>query len=87
MIPLLDLNNHIKCSAIDSSARLTRTQSGIEVDAFIKQLLDGKISGLITAGVNPVYSLSLGEKIKGAISDLDFSLSFSMKEDETSSLP
>ena len=83
---ILDLNNHIKCSAIDNSARLTRTQSGIEVDAFIKQLLDGKISGLITAGVNPVYSLSLGEKIKDAISDLDFSLSFSMKEDETSSV-
>jgi molybdopterin-containing oxidoreductase family iron-sulfur binding subunit len=83
---ILDLNNHIKSLAIDNSARLTRTQSGNEVDIFIEELLDGKISGLLTVGVNPVYSLSEGEKIKKAISDLDFSLSFSTKEDETSSV-
>ena len=83
---ILDLNNHIRSLAIENSARLTRTQSGNEVDIFIKELLDGKISGLITVGVNPVYSLSEGEKIKEAIKNLDFSLSFSMKEDETSSV-
>ena len=83
---VLDLNNHIESQAIDNSARLTRTQSGNQVDVFIEELLDGKISGLITVGLNPVYSLSDGEKIKKAISDLDFSLSFSMKEDETSSV-
>ena len=83
---ILDLNNHIKSLAIDNSARLTRTQSGNEVDIFINELLDGKISGLIAVGVNPVYSLSEGEKIKNAISNLDFSLSFSMKEEETSSV-
>ena len=83
---ILDLNNHIKSLAIDNSARLTRTQSGDELDAFIEDLLAGKISGLIAVGVNPVYSLSKGEKIKEAIKNLDFSLSFSMKEDETSSV-
>ena len=83
---ILDLNNHIRSLAIENSARLTRTQSGNAVDVFVKELLDGKISGLITVGLNPVYSLSEGEKIKKAISDLDFSLSFSMKEDETSSV-
>ena len=83
---ILDLNNYIKSFAIDDSARLIRTQSGDEVDIFLEELLDGKVSGLITVGVNPVYSLSEGEKIKKAISDLDFSLSFSMKEDETSSV-
>ena len=83
---ILDLNNHIKSLAIDNSARLIRTQSGDEVDAFIEDLLAGKLSGLITVGVNPVYSLSKGEKIKEAIKNLDFSLSFSMKEDETSSV-
>ena len=83
---ILDLNNHIKSLAIDNSARLTRTQSGDEVDAFIEDLLAGKLSGLIAVGVNPVYSLSKGEKIKEAIKNLDFSLSFSMKEDETSSV-
>ena len=83
---ILDINNYIRSSAIDNSARLTRTQSGSDVDIFIKELLGGQIDGLITVGVNPVYSLSEGEKIKKAISDLDFSLSFSMKEDETSSV-
>ena len=83
---ILDLNNHIKSLAIDNSARLIRTQSGDEVDAFIEDLLAGKLSGLIAVGVNPVYSLSKGEKIKEAIKNLDFSLSFSMKEDETSSV-
>ena len=83
---ILNLNNHIKSSAIDNSARLTKSQSGNEVDTFTEELLDGKISGLITVGVNPVYSLSEGEKIQEAIKNLDFSLSFSMKEDETSSV-
>ena len=83
---ILELNNYIKSLAIDDSARLTKTQSGNEVDVFLEELLDGKVSGLITVGVNPVYSLSEGEKIKKAITDLDFSLSFSMKEDETSSV-
>ena len=64
---ILDLNNHIRSLAIENSARLTRTQSGNEVEVFIKELLDGKISGLITVGLNPVYSLSEGEKIKKAI--------------------
>ena len=83
---ILDLNNHIGSLATENSARLTRTQSGDKVDVFINELLDGKISGLIAVGVNPVYSLSKGEKLKGAIKNLDFSLSFSMKEDETSSV-
>ncbi|MDC3050931.1 TAT-variant-translocated molybdopterin oxidoreductase [bacterium] len=83
---ILDLNNHIKSQAIDNSARLIRTQSGNEVDIFLKELLDGKISGLITVGVNPIYSLSEGEKIREAVKNLVFSLSFSMKEDETSSV-
>ena len=83
---ILELNNYIKSLAIDDSARLTKTQSGNEVDVFLEELLDEKVSGLITVGVNPVYSLSEGEKIKKAITDLDFSLSFSMKEDETSSV-
>ena len=58
---VLNLNNHIKSSAIDNSARLTRVQSGNEVDIFTEELLDGKISGLITVGVNPVYSLPEGK--------------------------
>ena len=61
---VLDLNNHIESQAIDNSAKLTRTQSGNEVEIFLEELLDGKVSGLIAVGVNPVYSLSDGEKIK-----------------------
>ena len=47
------------------------------VDSFQKDLISGKIDGVVFYGVNPVYSMSNGSDISEAISKLDFSVSFS----------
>ena len=52
---------------------------------MMKDLRSGKISGMITSGVNPAYSLPESEEFLKIFKDLEFTLSFSMKEDETSS--
>ncbi len=49
----------------------------------IKELKSGKISGLITAGINPSYTLPNSDEFSQLLNKLEFSLCFSMKEDET----
>ena len=66
--------------------RLIRSGSNIGLEKTINDIISGSVSGLITYGVNPVYSLSNGEEFGNAIKNLDLSLAFSMKEDETASL-
>jgi MoCo/4Fe-4S cofactor protein with predicted Tat translocation signal len=56
------------------------------VDSFQKDLISGKIDGVVFYGVNPVYSMSNGSDISEAISKLDFSVSFSEFMDETASV-
>ena len=51
---------------------------------MMDDLRSGKISGMITSGVNPAYSLPESEEFLKIFKDLEFTLSFSMKEDETS---
>ena len=51
---------------------------------MMEDLRSGKISGMITSGVNPAYSLPESEEFLKIFKDLEFTLSFSMKEDETS---
>ena len=83
---VLAINRLIKSEAFDDShIKLTRKGNSKEVDQFVKNLINGDISGLITVGVNPVNNLSDGPKIGEAIKKLDFSATFSLKMDETAS--
>ena len=54
-----------------------------ELNEFISELNSGEISGVITSGVNPLYSLPNAESVKNSFENLEFSLVFSEKEDET----
>jgi len=83
---ILAINTIIKSDAFDpKNPRLVRKGNSKEVNKFVKDLTGEKISGLITIGVNPVLNLSNGSVISDAIKKLDFSLSFSLKMDETAS--
>jgi molybdopterin-containing oxidoreductase family iron-sulfur binding subunit len=83
----LSINMKLNSQVIDfHNPRLIRSGSNIGLEKAINDILSGSVSGLITYGVNPVYSLSNGEEFGNAIKNLDLSLAFSMKEDETASL-
>ena len=84
---VLAINTIIKSNAFDPvKPRLIRKGDNIKLQKLVNDLANKKISGLITIGVNPVNDLSDGDKISKAIKALDFSLSFSLKLDETASV-
>ena len=55
------------------------------VKEFKDELLSGGLDGVIFYGTNPVYSHPDGKEMRGAIANLDLSLSFSEYMDETAS--
>lgn len=56
-----------------------------EVEKVMEGVISGDIKGLISVGVNPVYSFP-DARFTDAYKNLPFSLAFSMKEDETAVL-
>ena len=81
---VLLINSAINSKVIDvNNPRLIRKGSNSSVKEFIDELISGKISGVITSGVNPVYSLQNSQEIKKSIENLPFSLAFTEKQDET----
>ena len=81
---ILQINRSINSEAIDiNNPRLIRKGNNFELSEFISELNSGKISGVITSGVNPLYSLPNSESVKQSFQNLEFSLVFSEKEDET----
>ena len=81
---IYQLDNYGKTIDVDNEINLFNGNDEA-VDSFQKELLSGKIDGVIFYGVNPVYSMSNGSEISEAISKLDFSVSFSEFMDETAS--
>ncbi|MBX2827759.1 MAG: TAT-variant-translocated molybdopterin oxidoreductase [Flavobacteriaceae bacterium] len=64
--------------------RMTAMGSASEVANVMNGVVSGSVKGLITVGVNPVYSFPHTE-FAAAYENLDFTLAFAMKEDETAS--
>jgi len=82
----LDYNERVGSVVMDTaSPKLTAMGSNAEVTSVMNGVISGSIKGLITVGVNPVYSFP-NPAFAEAYKNLDFSLAFSMKEDETASL-
>ena len=81
---ILQINRSINSEATDiNNPRLIRQGNNTELNEFISELNSGEISGVITSGVNPLYSLPNSESVKKSFENLEFSLVFSEKEDET----
>ena len=60
-----------------------RKGSVTEVNKALDGIIDGSVKGLISVGVNPVFTTAKGAGLEEAIKKLEFSLSFSSKIDET----
>ena len=83
----LALSFNENSEAMDTAKpRLIRQGSNAEVKAVVEGIVSGSIKGLITVGVDPVYTLPNGQKFAEAYSKLDMSLAFATKPDATSSL-
>ncbi len=82
---VLMINSLLKSEVIDiESPRLIRKGRNSDLLNMMEDLRSGKISGMITSGINPGYSLPESEEFLQLFKNLEFTLSFSMKEDETS---
>jgi len=83
---VLAINDHLRSEVIDTAQpKLIRQGSNVAVNQLIDEMQKGKVKGLITAGVNPCFTLPNAESFTAALSKLEFSVAFSLKEDETAS--
>src|SRR5699024_3080619 len=59
--------------------------SSTEVSKLINDVISGKVKGLISVGVDPLYSFPNAEAFAEAYVNLPFTLAFAMKLDATAS--
>ena len=82
---VLNFNENIGSVVMDKDRpKMTAMGSASEVANVMNGVVSGSVKGLITVGVNPVYSFPHAGFAE-AYGNLEFSLAFSMKEDETAS--
>jgi Fe-S-cluster-containing dehydrogenase component len=65
--------------------KMTRSANNAEVEKVMNGVINGSVKGLITVGVDPVYSFP-NDDFKAAYEKLDMSIAFAMKYDATASL-
>ena len=84
---VLAINATLKSTAfMPQQPKFTRHGNTAEVNKAIDDIIAGTVNGLITFGVNPVYSHAKGAALAAALPKLGLSVAFAMKEDETASL-
>jgi molybdopterin-containing oxidoreductase family iron-sulfur binding subunit len=81
------LNFNANSEAMDATKPLmTRQGSNTEVMNVVNGVISGSIKGLITVGVDPVYSLPNNKEFTEGYKKLEMTLAFAMKHDATASL-
>jgi len=66
--------------------KMTRKGSNAEVKRVMEGVVSGSIKGLITVGVDPVYSFPKNKEFTEGYKKLEMSMAFSMHKDATASL-
>ncbi|MEL4308808.1 TAT-variant-translocated molybdopterin oxidoreductase [Joostella sp. CR20] len=64
--------------------RLTRQGNTKQVATLVEDMKSGKVGALIMSGVNPLYTLPNAADFEAGLANVDLSVAFSLKEDETS---
>ena len=81
-----EINDLLKSlSFIKDELSLIRKGNDNDVLELVKDLNSGKVKGIIMCGVNPAYTLSNSKEFISGIKKANFSVCFSMKNDETTS--
>ena len=83
----LAINNCLNSQIMDvESVNLTRQGNDSEIAKLVADMKSGKIKGLVTYNVNPVYSLANTTDFTNAIQNLKLSVALTTQKDDTSSL-
>jgi MoCo/4Fe-4S cofactor protein with predicted Tat translocation signal len=81
---VLAINNYLQSEVMDvAQPRLIRQGDDKAMMELIEDIKSGKVKGLLTAGINPGYTLPNASEFISAFEKLELSVSFSSKEDET----
>ena len=81
---VLAINNLIQSEAFEASTpRYIRSSNNAELSALVDDMNAGKVSALITDGVNPSYSLPNAADFNAALSNVSLTVAFSQLANET----
>lgn len=81
---VLSINEALGSQVMDKdNPRMLRQGNAAEVQKLIQDMNAGQVGALLIAGVNPAYSLPNAEEFNEGLKNVEFSVAFSMKEDET----
>jgi molybdopterin-containing oxidoreductase family iron-sulfur binding subunit len=84
---VLAINQALMSEAFSTSGtRQIRKGSNTKVSQLVADMNAGNVHTLVMSGVNPVYTLPNSEAFTKGLKKVNTSISFSMKEDETSSI-
>jgi molybdopterin-containing oxidoreductase family iron-sulfur binding subunit len=82
---VLEINEYLKSKAFDPKTTIkTRQGSNEAVAQLVKDMEAGNIGAVIMSGVNPSYTLPNASDFNESLTKVSLSISFSLKEDETS---
>ncbi|ALJ05975.1 quinol:cytochrome C oxidoreductase [Pseudalgibacter alginicilyticus] len=83
----LEINEALNSQAFNPNTPIkTRQGNDRAVSALVQDMKAGNVGAIIMSGVNPVYTLSNAKEFVEGLEKTELSITFSMKEDETSSL-
>ena len=81
---VLAINTLLKSNAFQpESPKLIRQGNTVAAHKAFADIQSGAVKGLITIGVNPIFTTANGEALAEGIKNLEFSLAFASKKDET----
>ncbi|WBL26024.1 TAT-variant-translocated molybdopterin oxidoreductase [Zunongwangia sp. HGR-M22] len=84
---VLSINEALGSSIMDTdNARLTRQGNTAQVTELVENMNSGNVGALMVVGTNPAYSLPNASEFIEGIKNVDLTVSFTMKEDETAKL-
>ena len=81
---VLAINTMLKSNAFQpESPKLIRQGNSVTAQKAFNAIQSGAVKGLITLGVNPIFTTANGAALAEGIKQLEFSLAFTSKKDET----
>ena len=84
---VLEINSLLNSKAFQpEQPKFIRQGNSSKVNSAIDDIINGNASGLITFGLNPVFTTFKGAELNEAIKNLEFSLAFTSKTNETSNV-
>lgn len=82
----LAINNALQSKVMDTvTTNNVRQGNDADVAQLVADIKSGKVKGLISHNVNPVYSLAQGKELKESLGKLKLSVALSVQNDETAS--